>query len=107
MAVLRTETVSDEVRRIRLDRPEKLNALNKRVLREFAAAVRDASDDGIRVLVVDGAGDAFCSGADLDESAEEDEDIELYQETTRAVRAFEGAVIGKLGSSQLKSQRLL
>ena len=51
---------------ITLNRPELLNAFDFRMLRELARACEDASwDDEIRVVVVTGAGRAFCVGADL------------------------------------------
>jgi len=51
---------------ITLNRPEVLNAFDFRMLREIARACEDASwDDEIRVVVVTGAGRAFCVGADL------------------------------------------
>jgi enoyl-CoA hydratase/carnithine racemase len=51
---------------ITLNRPEVLNAFDFRMLRELARACEDASwDDDIRVVVVTGAGRAFCVGADL------------------------------------------
>jgi enoyl-CoA hydratase/carnithine racemase len=51
---------------ITLNRPEVLNALDFRMLREIARACEDASwDDEIRVVVVTGEGRAFCVGADL------------------------------------------
>jgi enoyl-CoA hydratase/carnithine racemase len=53
---------------ITLNRPERLNAFDFRMLRELARAAEDASwDDEIRVVVVTGAGRAFCVGADLKE----------------------------------------
>ena len=51
---------------ITLNRPDVLNAFDFRMLRELARAFEDASwDDEIRVVVVTGAGRAFCVGADL------------------------------------------
>ena len=51
---------------ITLNRPDVLNAFDFRMLREIARACEDVSwDDEIRVLVVTGAGRAFCVGADL------------------------------------------
>jgi enoyl-CoA hydratase/carnithine racemase len=51
---------------ITLNRPDVLNAFDFRMLRELARACEDASwDDDIRVVVVTGAGRAFCVGADL------------------------------------------
>ncbi len=57
---------------ITLNRPEVLNAFDFRMLREIARACEDASwDDEIRVVVVTGAGRAFCVGADLRSWGEE------------------------------------
>jgi enoyl-CoA hydratase/carnithine racemase len=53
---------------ITLNRPEVLNAFDFQMLRELARAAEDASwDDEIRVVVLTGAGRAFCVGADLEE----------------------------------------
>lgn len=54
-----------------LDRPQRLNAINRPMLRELHQ-VLDAveADPEVRVLVVTGAGDTFCSGFDLKEQAE-------------------------------------
>jgi enoyl-CoA hydratase/carnithine racemase len=51
---------------VTLNRPEVLNAFDFRTLRELARACEDASwDDEIRVVVLTGAGRAFCVGANL------------------------------------------
>jgi enoyl-CoA hydratase/carnithine racemase len=51
---------------ITLNRPDVLNAFDFRMLRELARACEDVSwDDEVRVLVLTGAGRAFCVGADL------------------------------------------
>ena len=57
---------------ITLNRPEVLNAFDFRMLRELARACEDASwDDEVRVVVLTGAGRAFCVGANLRSWAEE------------------------------------
>jgi len=89
-----TSEITDRIGRVTLNRPEKLNALNKAMLRAVPAAIRDQS--AYDVLVVDAAGDAFTAGADLDEAKAESEEAGLYQELTRATREFEGLVIGAL-----------
>ena len=49
-----------------LNRPESLNALNERLRYELCVAIEAiATDDDIRVVVVNGAGRAFCSGDDI------------------------------------------
>ena len=51
---------------VTLNRPDVLNAFDFKMLRELARAFEDSSwDDEIRVVVVTGAGRAFCVGADL------------------------------------------
>lgn len=53
---------------VTLNRPESRNALNLAMCEGLLAAVRAAAADGdIRLLVVRGAGEAFCAGADLKE----------------------------------------
>ena len=51
---------------ITLNRPERLNAMNLQLGRELTQAVIDIEADGeIRVVVIHGAGRAFCAGADI------------------------------------------
>jgi enoyl-CoA hydratase/carnithine racemase len=58
--------VADGVGTVTLARPDKLNALNTVMLDELLAVLDQAdADDAVRVLIVTGAGRAFCAGADL------------------------------------------
>lgn len=51
---------------IRLDRPERLNALLPGAVGRYAEALRSADEDpAVRAIVVTGAGRGFCAGADL------------------------------------------
>lgn len=95
MSVLEREEVDTDVLRLTLNRPEKLNALNKELLSAVSDALYGASGE-YRVVIFEGAGRAFSGGADLDEESVGSERIALFQEMTRAARAFEGIVIGKL-----------
>jgi len=57
---------SGAVRRIVLDRPEKLNALTPAMTRAFFAAIDAAmADPGTAAVVISGNGRAFCTGADI------------------------------------------
>ncbi len=54
-----------------LNRPEKRNALSMALMRELCGAVEDAGRDKTRrVIVIKGAGDAFCAGLDLKEASD-------------------------------------
>jgi len=53
---------------ITMNRPDKMNALNKQMLQEMVAVIDEiASNDDMRVVVLTGAGMVFCSGADISE----------------------------------------
>jgi enoyl-CoA hydratase/carnithine racemase len=64
-------SVDGPVMTITLDRPHKLNAFTMRMMREMLAAFdRADADDAVRVVIVTGAGRAFCAGADLGSGGE-------------------------------------
>lgn len=68
-----TYQVSDRVATITLNRPDRLNAINDDMPGEIRAAVETANrDDDVHVIVLTGAGRAFCAGYDLKEYAESD-----------------------------------
>lgn len=59
------------IARITLNRPERLNAIDEKMPGEIRAAVEKANaDDGIHVIILQGAGRGFCSGYDLKAFAE-------------------------------------
>jgi enoyl-CoA hydratase len=59
--------------RLVLNRPAKLNAISSELRVALDAAIADsAADDTIRVIVIGGAGRAFCAGYDLAEGAPSD-----------------------------------
>ena len=58
--------VADGLARLTLDRPEHRNAMTNRMVAEATRALELAAvDESLRVLVLTGAGDSFCPGADL------------------------------------------
>src|ERR1700689_2080163 len=66
-----TYQVSEQILTITLNRPDKLNAFNATMMRELIEAFNAAdADDDIRVVIVTGAGRAFCAGADLSSGAD-------------------------------------
>jgi len=58
-------TWHDEVCIVTLDRQERRNALNRTMLDQLAAALAGAAERHARVVVLAGAGGAFCAGADI------------------------------------------
>ena len=66
-----TYATEGRIARITLDRPERLNAINDEMPGEIRRAVQEANaDDSVHVIVLAGAGRAFCAGFDLKDYAE-------------------------------------
>ena len=65
--------IDDRVATITLNRPERMNAFSDELLSEWVDAItRCQDDDDVRVVILTGAGRAFCAGADLQVSPEHD-----------------------------------
>ena len=55
------------IEQVILNRPDKRNALSRKMMQELAQAIDDtAQDDEVRVVILTGEGKAFCAGADTD-----------------------------------------
>jgi enoyl-CoA hydratase len=92
--------VADGVARITLNRPERLNAINRQLISDLREAVAAANDDSaVRVMVLSGAGRAFCAGYDLDWGTKSEDasqralsgqwdPVQDYQGMSRNVRVF-------------------
>jgi enoyl-CoA hydratase len=84
------------VRRLTLNRPASLNALSGEVMNALDEAVAAAADDDeVRVVILRGAGRAFCAGYDLKQDAQEgtkdaaEWHRELDRDTRRLLRILE------------------
>lgn len=81
-----------------LNRPQAMNSLSRELLGEIAAAIDELErDPGIRVLILTGAGRAFCAGLDLKEISEIGLPSFVGDRTVdpvKAVEGFSGPVIG-------------
>lgn len=93
----------DGIRTLILNRPETLNAMNRRLIDELAQAFDDANrDPDTRVIVLTGAGRAFCAGDDRkahvhpQNEAEARELVDAIQRVTRAMVGGEKPVIGAI-----------
>ena len=65
------EEIEPQVGLLTLNRPEKLNAMNMKMVEELHDLLAILSkDDSIRVLILTGQGRGFCSGADLTEAGQ-------------------------------------
>jgi methylglutaconyl-CoA hydratase len=85
--------VAGQVATITLDRPEKLNAMDRQMFAELeAAAAMAGGDPAVRAVVVTGAGRAFSSGLDVAEFAAMGDPAaaeRVVADVQRAISAFE------------------
>jgi enoyl-CoA hydratase len=85
---------------VTLNRPESMNALSRDLRREFVAVFEECqAEEAVRVLILTGAGKAFCAGFDLKELGSDNSDNaaeEVNNELARAMAAFEGPIIGAI-----------
>jgi 2-(1,2-epoxy-1,2-dihydrophenyl)acetyl-CoA isomerase len=102
MADLRVD-IGDGIATLTLDRPDALNSLTVPLKEELIRAFRDlAKDPSVRVVVLTGAGRAFCAGQDLRERLEPDaaplatEIRERYNPLILAMRNLEKPIVGAI-----------
>ena len=70
MSVVLVEKQTPQITRITLNRPERRNALTIELMTELTSAIENAAaDPRQRILILRGAGKAFCTGLDLEEAA--------------------------------------
>ena len=83
---------------ITLNRPDVYNAINRAMHEGLAAALAQATDPGIRAVVLTGAGRGFCSGQDLREFESLPGGVrealeQTYHPNIRTIRALEKPVL--------------
>jgi len=92
-----------------LHRPEKRNAITTRMIDELMNALREVESGPARVLILTGAGEAFCSGMDIEElrslveqSVEESiEDSRRIAKMFRTLHSFPKPIIAAVNGSAL------
>lgn len=83
------EVDADHICWLTLNRPEKLNAMNLKLIAELQAGLERAdADDSVNVIVIEGAGRGFCAGHDLDEDAAEDR-TSIYEYRAHYFKQFD------------------
>jgi enoyl-CoA hydratase/carnithine racemase len=95
--------IEDGVRRISLNRPDRLNAMNRALVDDVACAFDDANADAAtRAIVFTGEGRAFCAGDDRKDhrhpasEAEARDMVEAIQRATRAIVLGDKPVVGAI-----------
>lgn len=95
-------SVADNICTITLNRPDRFNAFNEDMSREFMEALKAAEKDPqVRVIVLTGAGKAFCSGQDLKDIAGQKRSLadsieRRYNPMIRKVCSIEKPIICRL-----------
>jgi enoyl-CoA hydratase/carnithine racemase len=91
MSVVLLERPGDGIALLRLNRPERLNALNMALRESLAAHFTElAADETVRCVVITGDAKAFAAGADLTELVERTPTDAAFAKTRMAWAAVEG-----------------
>ncbi len=103
--------VEEGILTLTLNRPDRMNAFNADMRSELIAAFDAAdADDAVRVIIVTGAGKAFCAGADLESGGDTFNrhkrsnadlrdgggtvSLRIFESTKPVIGAFNGAAVG-------------
>lgn len=91
------------VRIVTLNRPQRLNAMNRQLIADLTGAIEAANrDEATKVIILTGAGRAFCAGDDLDEHAQPGteaaarEHVDAIQRVSRAMLFGDKPIIGAI-----------
>lgn len=89
---------------VTLNRPDSLNALTRALRAQIARAFRDLAEDGTtRVIILTGAGRAFCAGIDLKELGSGESRVgaprDPAYDPTAAMAQFPGPIIGAINGA--------
>ncbi|HEX8736808.1 MAG TPA: enoyl-CoA hydratase [Pyrinomonadaceae bacterium] len=97
-------SLENGIKRITFNRPERRNSVDAETLEKLFDAVRESAADETRVIILTGAGDSFCAGADLlvrSESEIAEYDVTAYlrdivNPTILAMRALPVPIIARV-----------
>ena len=94
-ATVLSELGDGGVRTITLNRPERLNAMNRQLIDDVAEAFNDAhGDSATKAIVFTGAGRAFCAGDDRREHVQPNDEAEARDLVEAIQRATEAIIFG-------------
>ncbi|GAB2826996.1 enoyl-CoA hydratase-related protein [Alpinimonas psychrophila] len=71
-------TIEDNIARVVLNAPHKMNALDEAGISELSKAYEDAAAAGVRALILSGEGRAFCAGRDISAVNPATDDVLAY-----------------------------
>jgi 2-(1,2-epoxy-1,2-dihydrophenyl)acetyl-CoA isomerase len=94
-------TLKDGVKRITFNAPERRNAVDRATSERLLEVVKETEKDESKVVVLTGAGDAFCAGADLSNSKPGGGDVteflrRVVNPTVLALRGMPKPVIARV-----------
>jgi len=79
--------IEEPIAWVRLNRPERLNAMNRQLVDELAQALADVeANEAVRVIILHGEGRAFCSGDDLKDLDDQTASEEATREWVDAIQ---------------------
>jgi 2-(1,2-epoxy-1,2-dihydrophenyl)acetyl-CoA isomerase len=79
-------TLADGIKRITINRPERRNSVDLETVSMIREAIGQSGEDGTRLVILTGAGESFCAGADLAvTSATSERDIAEF-DVTKSLR---------------------
>src|SRR3984893_13490179 len=65
-------SLEDGIKLITIHRPERPTWVDSETVQLLLAAMKQSSEDGTRIVILTGAGESFCAGADLAATSERD-----------------------------------
>ena len=107
-------SLEDGVKRITINRPERRNSVDVETVELLHEAIQRSAEDDSKVVILTGAGDTFCAGADLQATSERDiksVDVtaslrEHTNPTILAMRSLSKPIIARVhGHAQAKASR--
>jgi 2-(1,2-epoxy-1,2-dihydrophenyl)acetyl-CoA isomerase len=89
------------VKRITFNNPARRNSIDFETMRRFTEAIKESFEDETRVIVITGAGDSFCAGADLQAGLSGARDVtidlrEVINPGVLAMRALPKPIIARV-----------